>query len=251
MDETTMGKRADTRGRIVRAASGLLAEGGREAVTRRAVAEAAGVQAPTIYRQFGDMGGLLDEVGTRGFAAYLNDTEPGPGGDSVEDLRAGWQRHVGFDDDPVRDLRRGWDLQLGFGLANPAFYKLVYADPRPGHTHVAALEAAEVLRRLVRRVAEAGRLRVGEERAARLLQAAGSGVALALIGVEPEERDRGLSDMAREAVIAVITTDAPAPAAPGPPGAAIHLSALLPQTPALTDRERALLQEWLDRIAEG
>ena len=252
VDETAMSKRADTRGRIVRAASDLLAEGGREAVTRRAVAAAAGVQAPTIYRLFGDMSGLLDEAATHGLAAYLHQTtDMTLGGDPAEDVRAGWHLHVGFDDDPVEDLRRGWDLHVGFGLANPAFYRLVYADPRPGSTHVAALEDAEILRQLVRRVAEAGRLRVGEERAARLLHAAGSGVTLLLIGVEPEERDPALSGMAREAIIAAITTDAPVPAAPGPPGVAVHLSALLPQTPALTDRERALLQEWLDRIAEG
>ncbi len=251
MDETVASKRADTRDRIVRAAAGLLAAGGREAVTRRAVAATAGVQAPTIYRQFGDMGGLLDEVGTRGWATYLNDTESGPGSDPIEDLRAGWHRHVGFDDDPVEDLRRGWDLNVGFGLANPTLYKLMYGDPRPGSTHVAALEGAEILGRLVRRVAEAGRLRVGEERALGLLQAAGSGVVLLLAGAEPEERDAELSNAAREAVLAAITTDAPAEAGPGAPGAAVHLSALLPQTSALTDRERAMLQEWLDRIAEG
>jgi AcrR family transcriptional regulator len=242
--------RADTRKRIVRAAAGLLAEGGREAVTKRAVAAAAGVQAPTIYRLFGDMHGLLDEVATHGLTTYLNDTtDLKLGDDPVEDLRAGWYLHVGFGDDPVEDLRAGWDLQVGFGLANPALYKLMYGDPRPGTEPAAALEGAKILRELVRRVAEAGRLGISEERAAQMLHAAGSGVTLALIGVEPEERDPALSDMFREMVIAAITTDAPAPAAPGPLGAAVHMRAVLPQTSVLTDRERALLQEWLDRIA--
>src|SRR4051794_36006940 len=50
------------RDRILQAAARLLAEGGREAVSTRAVSRAAGVQAPTIYRQFGDMQGLLDAV---------------------------------------------------------------------------------------------------------------------------------------------------------------------------------------------
>ncbi len=45
------------RDRILQAAARLLAEGGREAVSTRAVSSAAGVQAPTIYRQFGDMQG--------------------------------------------------------------------------------------------------------------------------------------------------------------------------------------------------
>jgi hypothetical protein len=56
------------------------------------------------------------------------------------------------------------------------------------------------------------------------------------------------SGLAREAVIAAITTDAPAPPAPGPVGAAVALRAVLPQATALTRHERALLREWLDRI---
>ncbi len=229
---TTASKRASTRDRIVRAAAELLAKGGRGAVSTRAVAAAAGVQAPTIYRQFGDMQGLLDEVASFGFSAYLRD-----------------KTARGREEDPVEDLRRGWDLHVEFGLANPAFYTLMYGDPVPGTGSTAALEATEILRGLVRRVAEAGRLRVGEERAAQMIHAAGSGVTLTLIGVEPEERDPALSDTAREAVIAAITTDGPAPATPGPVSAAISLRAVLPQTSALSAHERALLREWLDRIA--
>lgn len=70
-----------------------------------------------------------------------------------------------------------------------------------------------------------------------------------LIDMPADRRDPELSVMAREAVIAAVTTDAPAPAAPGPVTAAVALRAVLPQTTALTDLERALLREWLDRIA--
>ena len=59
--ETTLSPRE----RILRSTMELLARGGREAVTTRAVGNAAGVQSPTIYRQFGDMRGLLDEVADR------------------------------------------------------------------------------------------------------------------------------------------------------------------------------------------
>ena len=52
----------DGRNRVVAAAVALLARGGREALTTRAVAAAAGVQAPTIYRLFGDKQGLVDAV---------------------------------------------------------------------------------------------------------------------------------------------------------------------------------------------
>ncbi len=45
---------------MVRAAADLLKSGGIDAVSTRAVAAAAGVQPPAIYRQFGDKDGLLD-----------------------------------------------------------------------------------------------------------------------------------------------------------------------------------------------
>ena len=61
----------DVRERIIAAAAKLIAAGGRDAATTRAVAAAAAVQAPTIYRLFGDKRGLLDAVAGHGMAAYL------------------------------------------------------------------------------------------------------------------------------------------------------------------------------------
>jgi len=96
----------EPRERIVRAAAELLARGGREAVSTRAVGAAAGVQAPTIYRQFGDMRGLLDEVARETLAGYLRE-------------KAGRVPS----DDPVEDLRKGFALLVEFGRANPdSFY---------------------------------------------------------------------------------------------------------------------------------
>ena len=57
----------DGRDRILAEAVDLLARGGREALTTRAVAAAAGVQAPTISRLFGDKQGLVDAVAEHGF----------------------------------------------------------------------------------------------------------------------------------------------------------------------------------------
>ena len=233
--ETGAGRGAGTRGRIVRAAAGLLVEGGREAVTTRAIAAAAGVQAPTIYRQFGDMRGLLDEVASFGFARYLRD--------KTSRERA---------EDPVEDLRRGWDLHVGFGLENPAFYKLMYGDPRPGAEPTAAREANEILHGLVQRVAESGRLRIGVEQAARMIHAAGMGVVLSLIAAEPGDRDPALSEATREAILAAVTTDAAPDAATDRDrvsGRAVALKAVLPVPPAgFTPSENALLSEWLDRL---
>lgn len=224
------------RERIVRAAAELLAEGGREAVSTRAVSAAAGVQAPTIYRQFGDMRGLLDAVASHAFSAYLH--------------RKTSREHA---EDPVEDLRRGWDLHVEFGLTNPAFYKLMYGDPRPGAESTAALEAEDILHRLVLRIAEAGLLRVGVEHAAGMIHAAGVGVILTLLGTEPEDRDLALSETTREAILAAVTTDeAAATGRAGGSRAANHavaLKAVLPKAEAgLTPGERAVLDEWLDRI---
>src|SRR4051812_37628384 len=101
----------EIRERIVAAPSKLLAKGGRDALTTRAVAAAARVQAPTMYRLFGDKRGLLDAVVAHGIASYLRD----------KSTRAPLP-------DPIADLRAGWDLHVAFGLANPAVYALM-ADP--------------------------------------------------------------------------------------------------------------------------
>src|SRR3954464_778056 len=130
-----------TRERIIEAASALLTQGGREAVSTRAISAAAGVQAPTIYRHFGDKRGLLDAVASHGFETYLRSKAAlTPSGD------------------PVADLRRGWDLHVGFGVENPACYALIYGEPSPGVQSPAAREAAVILADQVRSIAEAGRL---------------------------------------------------------------------------------------------
>ncbi len=226
------------RDRIIAAAHTLLRDGGREALSTRSITAAAGVQAPTIYRLFGDKKGLLDAVAAHGFAAYVE----------------GESRRV-LGDDPVHDLRAGWDLHIGFGLANPFLYSLIYGDPRPGDVPPAARESERILTTLIRRIAEAGRLRVTEQRAAELMYAAGCGTTFTLIGMAEDRRDMALSDAAREAFIAAISTDAPhrAPSRPDDAsavvGAAVALRALLPSTSALTTTESALLQDWLERIA--
>lgn len=224
---------ADPRTRIVDAAAELLAREGRDAVTTRAVAAAAKVQAPTIYRLFGDKRGLLDAVAERGYAAFLAEKrvrEPGP--------------------DPVEDLRTGWDLHAAFGLANPDLYALMYADPRPGAAPAASAQAERMLAEHVGRVAAAGRLRVSERRAIDLLRACGRGAVLTMLATPPEERDPQLLVDAREAVIAAITTDAPAVADGGTAAAATALRAALGGTRALSEAERRLMAEWLERLAD-
>lgn len=220
---------AEPRERIVEAAARLLSDGGRDAVSTRAVSAAAGVQAPTIYRIFGDKAGLLDAVAERGFAAYV-----GPKGAS--------EPH----EDPVEELRRGWDTHLEFGLANPALYVLM-VEPRGDGEPPAALAGIAHLRALVARIAAAGRLVVPVEQAVQLIHASGVGATLTILG--SVARDTTVSTLAREATIAAITSDAPSTEVPGPVGAAIALRAVLDDAQGLGEAERGLLAEWLDRIS--
>ena len=221
----------DGRDRVIATAAALLARGGREALTTRAVAAAAGVQAPTIYRLFGDKQGLVDAVAEHGFKTYLRQKRTGgPGGD------------------PVEDLRLGWDLHVGFGLANPAIFAAMYGDPRPGGASPAAARALAMLRERMRSLALAGRLRVEERRAADMVRAAACGVVFILLETPVDERDAGLSAATREAVIAAVITAGPQPERPSLAPVAATLRAMLPGADALTEGERRLLAEWLDRM---
>ena len=229
------GARDDARSRIISVASALLASGGRDALTTRAVADAAGVQAPAIYRIFGDKSGLIDAVAEQGFATYLKQKE-----------------QLARSADPVEDLRSGWDLHVSFGLSHPAIYTLIYGDPRPGAKSPAAALGYEFLEAHIHRLALAGRLRMGEARAAELVHACGCGTVLTLLDKPAERRDLKLSTIAREAVITAITTHSPVMESSGLTAAAIALRAALPNaSPPLSDGERHVLGEWLDRLAEG
>jgi AcrR family transcriptional regulator len=227
------------RERIVRAAYELLQASGREAATTRAVSAAADVQPPTIYRQFGDMRGLLDAAANHGFAAYLDSKRKRP-----------------READPVDDLRRGWDLHVEFGLAQPAVYALLYGEPRPEGAPAAVTAGLEILRGLIQRIAEAGRLRLPVDRAMHMVHAACKGVTLSLLATPAAQRDSGLAEALRETLIAAITTQAPqgrqrAPERAGDRVArhAVALKASLAEGTGLSPAEAALMADWLDRLA--
>jgi AcrR family transcriptional regulator len=247
-----MGPKTPTpRERIIEAAARMLAEQGRDALTTRAVAAAAGAHAPTIYRQFGGMRGLLDAVASRGFDSYL--------AGSVTR-----ERHR----DPVDDLRSSWDAHIRFGLTHPTLYVLMFGDPATTIASTAADRAAEILTELIANIARAGRLRVTEDEANAMIRAAGMGVVFQLLAGSAEHRSVAFSHAMREAVLAAVTVeDTPARPEPEPvrqPAAdpvvthAVALRSLLPEADAdvpatharLTRAEAALLREWLDRLAD-
>jgi AcrR family transcriptional regulator len=236
-------QKPDARTRILRAATELLASGGRDAVTTRAVSAAAGVQPPTIYRHFGDMQGLFEAVARDTLAIYAREKASRP-----------------LTNDPVEDLRRAWDLHIAFGLAHPDAFALLFSAPPAAAYRPVIREGVALLRALVARVAEAGRLRVDVAHATNLIHAAGTGVQLTLAATPAEERDPRLSETMREAILTAITvpvstedTKGEPDSAPATERIAVHavaLGALLPEAPnVLSPAERQLLSDWLDRLA--
>ncbi|MEU1588098.1 TetR/AcrR family transcriptional regulator [Micromonospora sp. NPDC005710] len=228
---TTQDTRDDVRSGIVAAATQLLREKGANAVTTRAVAQVAGVQAPTIYRLFGDKDGLIDAVAEHVMTTYVS------GKSAATDRATG---------DPVDDLRSGWRTHVEFGLTNPELYALLAArgSRAPSPATVAGLD---VLRRRVRRLAAAGLLRVDEQRALLMIHSAGNGTILTLLAMPEDQRDPALGEAMLDAVLTSILATAPATPDTTTSAVAVTFATVLPDLPGLTDAERALMTEWLHR----
>jgi AcrR family transcriptional regulator len=222
------------RERILQAGLTLLETEGVEAVSTRTVSAAAAVQPPTIYRHFGDMQGLLDAVASAGFSAYLQ-------------TKAARE----YPSDPVEQVREGWNLHVEFGLTHPHLYTLINGTPRNGPPSPAVLAATEMMRDVMRRVAESGRLAVGVERAAAMVHAAVLGTTLSLLG--SPVKDLGMSNLMLEAVLkAILTPESETSRDTVSPQIAAHaiaLTALLPDLPTtFSEAEKRLLVEWLHRL---
>lgn len=230
-----MSRRSDARSKIVDVAAQLLREHGPAAVTTRGVAEAAGTQAPVIYRLFGDKDGLLEAVAEHVMATYVSA--------KAAVAEAATTGNV----DPIDDLRAGWRAQIDFGVANPALFRLL-SDPDRAQRSAAAQSGRRVLESRIHRVAESGRLRVSEERAVDLIQAAGIGTIQTLLSAPPGRRDAGLADAMLDAALRQILTEAaPEPAESGPLAAAVAFRAVAPRLDMLSPAERQLLADWVDR----
>jgi len=230
--------RADARSKIVDVAARLLREQGPAAVTTRGVAEAAGVQPPTIYRLFGDKDGLLEAVAEHVMATYVSA--------KAEIVKAASAADV----DPLDELRSGWDMQIEFGVANPTLFRLLSEPERVLHSP-AARAGKQVLESRVHRVAMTGRLRVSEEHAVDLIQAAGIGTIQMLLSTPPDRRDPDLAGGMLEAVLGQILTDAPERADGGAMATAVAFRAIAPHLDMFSDAERLLLAEWLDRAIKA
>lgn len=233
--------RQATRERIIQAAGRLLGEAGRDAVTTRSVSAAAGVQPPTIYRLFGDKDGLLDAVALHGLLPYLEQKSA-----------------LGRSDDPVADLARAWELHIEFGFTEPACYVLAFGEPFPGRAAAARNEAISRLTALIERVAAVGRLRTSVERATAVMHAGGVGVVMSQLVIPPAQRDPGVPPAMWATVRAEIIADRaskPKTRAADADALARHAGGLRQALPPegdgpLSPAERALLVEWLGRLAD-
>ena len=230
--EDVRASREDVRTRSIEVALQLLKEGGRDALTTRAVADAAGIQAPTLYRLFGDKRGLLDAVVEYSYVSIFKT-----------------KKAQKYGPDPLENLRKAWEHNTTYGLDNPILYALIVGDPRPGFPSPVTQKVQQRLGETIHQIALAGRLRVTEKQAVELVYAASTGAILALLAMPEEHRDLRLAQDACEAVIAAITNDSPTSNKPGAEVAAITLKAALPEVKSLTDGERLFLTELLDRIA--
>ena len=179
----------ETRERILDEAAKLLATPGTTDVSTRAVCEAAGVTAPTLYHHFGDKEGLLDAVVAEGWRRYL----------ASKKERSSTGR-------PVDDLRRGWDGHVEFGVANPTLYALMFPSAGGAQFSKAAEESYGILRGLLAAIDEAGQLRPGVSQgmAARAIWSAVHGVTSLLVRQPDTPHAAALSELVREAILNAI-----------------------------------------------
>jgi AcrR family transcriptional regulator len=91
----------------------LLRTGSEDAVSIRAVADAVGVTAPSIYRHFADKSHLLFEVCSQHFArmaAFIENTAEAS-------------------DDPLAAIQRMAEAYVRFGTENPEHYRIMFMGP--------------------------------------------------------------------------------------------------------------------------
>ena len=184
-------RRGDTALYILEMAAAVLERDGPAGLTTRAVCEAAGVTAPTLYHHYRDKDGLARALIERAVSEFM--------------ARKRMDRRL---DDPLQDLRRGWDVALAFALANPALYALVAEQSR---SHPALLtDSYALLQGRVERLQDAGLLALPVDAATRLVWAASSGALSLVLAGRPRREVEQTGALLFEAVVARITASAQA-----------------------------------------
>jgi AcrR family transcriptional regulator len=231
--------------RILETAAELVAQSADADISTRAVCEAAGVTAPTLYHHFGDKEGLLAAVIDFGLAAFL---------ESKRAAALVVHEHV------ADSIRVGWDNHLEFARENPNFYKLMWA-PGASANSAAVGEAFRTLRERLELGASKGQLRVSAETGARMILSAVTGAAMAAVYQPELFSDSTYAVQLREAIVAAVTVPADAPTAKRPAAgtgastvatmAATLKSRLAVEDTPLTAPEQALMEQWLTTLADA
>jgi AcrR family transcriptional regulator len=233
--------------RILEAAAELIADSPDAEISTRAVCEAAGVSAPSIYHHFGDKEGLLTAVVDFTMECFL---------EAKRDAAAAVHDNV------ADDLRAGWDNHIQFARENPGMYRLLWS-PAVSRESRAAAEGHELLRIVLERGASLGQLRMSVETATRVVMAAVTGAALSMVSQPELFGDGAFSETLREGVIAAVVVNGSNTSATKrhkrtnssettlATTAATLQSMLGQQPPALTEAERALMQQWLSKLADA
>lgn len=170
-----------TEDQILSAAADILERDG--ALTTRAVCQAAGITAPTLYHHFGDKDGLLRAVVARGLDAFM--------------ARKRANRRTA---DALADLRRGWDSWIAFALERPRLFRLMVESTRGDAG--ASRESFAIMRALVERLATEGRLTTDTDTAARTVWAAAGGVQGLMNEGTPAEEIKRSGDLLFDALMA-------------------------------------------------
>jgi AcrR family transcriptional regulator len=92
---------------ILDAAAALLESQGPAGLTARAVCDAAGVKAPTLYHYFGGMEGLEQALIKRGVEEFMQKKRLPPASA-----------------DPLEQLKSGWEIAVEFALERPGLWRL-------------------------------------------------------------------------------------------------------------------------------
>ncbi|WP_158811323.1 TetR/AcrR family transcriptional regulator [Beijerinckia sp. L45] len=161
-----MPKKPSTKTRLITAATCLLDEGGPEAVTLRAVAQAVGVSHNAPYKHFKDKRAILAAVAEASFV----------------EMAARFRETALKKATPLQALRVVVENYLSFARHFPARYRLLFSDPdisqHGGMLETEALETFETVANLVVAAQKSGELAKGDPaRATALIYATAHGLA--------------------------------------------------------------------------
>lgn len=219
---------------IIEATAKLIAEVGIGGATVRNIAKHADVLPPQIYKHIGNIDQLMNAA-----AFHL------------------WRNHPHKETctrDSIDRLYMAIERFIDFGLSYPDLYLHV---SKPREVKGSSFWSAQVdeLRGCIREVAKAGLLHVSEKQALELIQPFSVGMIFTCL--HHTSRTSDICWLARQAVKPLLkkgtqrsssNEDAPDPIRKAPTLAA-ELKANLGVVKTLTLGERALMREWLDRIA--